>query len=370
MFKKLVSVVLITMLVILIPGCSNDKSVKSDNKDITNKKAEVTIYLPEGQDIDNKYKDDIDIAVNYLPDNGKDFTKKDVDTIVNNIDKHVKVLVISTEKSGLSDVFKKVKEKLPGVITVAGDIGEMHNDKFASLLKNPNLDVGFRVEKNKCGKLAAEMAEQMNANKFLYLYLEDTKENPNLYEDISQAKAYCDKNGMAFSKLAVKKEDINSGLAEKIKAIQPDKIENLAVYPASSALSKEVLNGAVKNSYIIPYLNSGQDGNLLSDKLNLDKEYKELSRLSFDKKVQDKLSKINMDGKIAGISEGVDSVPAELTIEIAKYMYERNYMIEECYTDDSVKDRANRMLDLSILPEYIGASSGYIKNLSISPRVY
>ena len=77
-----------------------------------------------------------------------------------------------------------------------------------------------------------------------------------------------------------------------------------------------------------------------------------------------------MDGKIAGISEGVDSVPAELTIEIAKYMYERNYMIEECYTDDSVKDRANRMLDLSILPEYIGASSGYIKNLSISPRVY
>ncbi|MEG0249991.1 MAG: DUF3798 domain-containing protein [Peptostreptococcus sp.] len=370
MFKKLVSVVLITMLVIFIPGCSNDKSVKSDNKDITNKKAEVTVYLPEGQDIDNKYKDDINIAVNYLPDNGKDFTQKDVNAIVNNIDKHVKVLVISTEKSGLNDVFKKVKEKLPGVITVAGDMGEMHNDNLGKLLKNPDLDVGFRLEKNKGGQTAVEMAEQMNAKKFLYLYVDNAKENPDVNEDMNEAQAYCNKNGIEFSKLAVSSEDINSGLAEKIKAASPDNIENLAVYPGSSDLSKETFNGAIKYFYIIPDLNSGQDGKLLSEKLNLKKEYEELSRVLYDKKVQEKLSKINMDGKIAGISEGVGAVPAELTIEIAKYMYERNYMIEECYTDASVKDRANRNLDLSVLPEYIGSSSGYIKNLVLSPRVY
>lgn len=370
MFKKLVSVVLITMLVIFIPGCNNNKSVKSDNKDITNKKAEVTIYLTEGQEIDNKYKEDINIAVNYLPDKTDSFTQKDVNTIVNNIDKHVKVLVISSEKSGLSEVFQKVKEKLPGVITVAGDIGEMHNDNLGKLLKNSNIDVAFCLEKNKLGQTAAEMAEQMNAKKFLYLYLDSAKENSDVNEDISEAKAYCDKNGIEFLKLSIENEEIEQNLVEKIKAISGDNIENLAVYPGSSTLSKAVLDGAIKHSYMIPNLNSGQDGKLLSEKLNLNKEYKELSRASYDKKIQDKLSKINMDGKIAGISEAINAVPAELTIEIAKYMYARNYMIEECYTDISVRDRANRNLDLSISPSYIGSSSGYARNLTLSPRIY
>lgn len=369
MIKKLFSIVMIVALVILLPACGKEKSLKSDNNKVTTKKAEIMVYLPEGQQLDNKYYNDKEVAINYLPNNKGTFTEKEVNDIVNNIDKHVKVLVITTEKTGLEGVFKKVKDKLPGVITVAGDIGEMHNDELYSILKNPKLDVAFTVENNKKGVESAKIAKLMGAEQ--YIYLSRTKSiNPEVNEDMQEVKEYCNNNGMKFENISVDEKAPYSDIISKVKKTAAEAIKKTAVFPSDKSLSKDVLEGALSEGYMVPDINSENDGRLLSEVLNMTKDYKKLPREEFDSKVSQKLKEYNLNGKIAGISEGIYSIPSELTIEIAKFMYEKNYMIEECYRDVSVIARGNRNLKLSILPKDIGLSLGYARNLLVTPRIY
>lgn len=366
MFKKLFSVALVGILALSLQGCGKEKNLKSDNNNVTNKKAEITVYLPEGQQIDNKYYKDQDVAVNYLPDNKNRFTEKEVNQIVNNIDKHVKVVAITTDKSGLNDVFKKVKAKLPGVITVAGDIGEMHDGNLWKIKKNPNLDVAFQVDNQNRAIEAAKTAKLMGAKKFEYLYLNDNDGNPSEGYDRVAAEDFCKENNIEFKSAEV----ANDNYKKIIDDFAGNDFAETAVYSASPKLSKDVLKYALEKKFMVPDINSSKDGELLAEVLGLKDEYKELPREEFDKAVSSKLKKENMQGKIAGISEGLYSLPAELTIEIAKYMYEKNYMIEECYTDSSLVDRGNRNLQITILPQDMGISSGYVRNLVISPRIY
>ncbi len=369
MIKKIFSIALIMAFVILLPACKQEKSLKSDNNKVTNKKAEITVYLPEGQQLDNKYYKDEQVAINYLPNNKSEFTEKEVNDIANNIDKHVKVLVISTEKTGLEGVFKKVKEKLPGVITVAGDIGEMHNNELYTVLKNPNLDVAFTVEKNKIGLESAQIAKLMGASRFIYLS-KIKSDNREINQDMQSVKEYCDNNGMKFENIVVNNDAPYTDIISKIKKVADKQIDKTAVFPSEKSLSKDVLEGALKEGYMVANINSENDGELLAEVLNMSDDYKKLSREKFDSKVSEKLKQYNLNGKIAGISEGIDSIPSELTIEIAKFMYEKNYMIEECYRDVSVIARGNRNLKLSILPKDIGLSLGYSRNLLVTPRIY
>ena len=367
MFKKLFSIVLVAVLVLLLPGCGKDKELKADGNKVTTKKAEITIYLPEGQQLNNKYYKDKDIAINYLPNNKGNFTEKEVNDIANNIDKHVKVLVITTEKSGLEDVFKKVKAKLPGVITVAGDIGEMHSKKLYSVLKNADIDTAFMMENGKKGAVSAQIAKLMGADKYIYISSENSADT---YTDIKDTKLYCSENGMKFEKLSVDKNESEKVILEKIKKTAGDGLKNTAVYPADRNLSETVLKGAMEYGYMVPNINSDNDGRVLAKLLNLEEEYKKLPREEFDSKVSEKLKKYNLNGKVAGISEGIYSIPSELVIEIAKFMYEKNYMIEECFRDVSVIARGNRNLELSILPEDVDYSTGYVRNLVVTPRIY
>lgn len=367
MYKKLFSIVLVAVMVLMLPGCGKDKELKANGDKVTTKKAEITVYLPEGQQLDNKYYKDKDIAINYLPNNKGDFTEKEVNDIANNIDKHVKVLIITTEKSGLEDVFKKVKEKLPGVITVAGDIGEMHNKKFYSVLKNSDIDAAFIMENGKKGVISAQIAKMMGADKYIYV---NSVNSADTYIDTKDTKLYCSENGMKFEKITVDKNESEKAVLEKIKKTAGDSMKNTAVYPADRYLSETVLKGAMEYGYMVPNINSDNDGRVLAKLLNLEDEYKELPREEFDLKVSEKLKKYNLDGKVAGISEGIYSIPSELSIEISKYMYEKDYMIEECYADKSAQERSNRMLKLPLEVSDFGVSSPYARNLIVSPRIY
>lgn len=369
MIKKLFSIALLMALVTLLLACGKEKSLKSENNKVTNKKAEITVYLPEGQQLDNKYYKDNEVAINYLPNNRSKFTEKEVNDIVNNIDKHVKVLVITTEKTGLEGVFKKVKEKLPGVITVAGDIAEMHNEELYTILKNPKLDVAFTVENNEKGVESAKIAKMMGADR--YIYLRKVKSNNlEINQDLQSVKKYCNNNGMKFEDISVDNNASYSDIISKIKKSADKEVSKTAVFPSEKSLSKDVLEGALKEGYMVADINSGNDGKLLAELLNISDDYKKLTREEFDLKVSAKLKQYNLNGKVAGISEGIYSIPSELTIEIAKFMYEKNYMIEECYRDVSVIARGNRNLKLSILPKDIGLSLGYARNLVITPRIY
>ncbi len=369
MFKKFVSLTLLMTLLVFLPSCGQEKSLKAKNKDITDKKAEITVYLPQGQEIDNKYYRDKQVAINYLPADKKAFTEKEVDDIVNNIDKHVKVLIIRSEKTGLEDVFKKVKDKLPGVITVAADMGELHNDKLYSMLKNPNLDVAFTVESNKRALESAEIAKIMGAERYIYVS-KTSSQNLESKEDMQAAKEYCSEHGMKFASISLGENSNLTELLSKVREISGKEIKKTALFPAEESLSRIALQGALKEGYMLADINSKNDGKLLSQELNLEEEYKTLSRAKFDEKVAEKLKEYNLQGKLAGISEGLYSIPSELAIEIAKFMYEKNYMIEECYRDVSVIARGNRNLKLSILPKDIALSLAYTRNLIVSPRIY
>lgn len=370
MRRILISFVLVIITISLISGCEKKQGEKERQGDMTNNKAEITVYIPKDQNFDRQYFNQKDVAINYLPDKKGDYTDKDVGQIVNNIDKHVKVVVINTNKKGLEPVFKKIKSKLPGVITVAGDIGEMYGNSSNKLFKNSYIDVAFKIEKDNNGYISAMLANQMKAKNFIYLYFSDGGTNPDVYRDIQITKQFCEENGIKFSKKGINSTDNLDKIKSEIKKISDENGRDTAIFPSDMRLSKPVLTSAIEYKFIVPNLNSDNDGELISKELGLEKEYSELARKDFDNKVREKLKSMNLNNKIALISEGRNSVAPELVIEIARYMYENNFMIEECYRDVSLIARGNRNIDLSITPKIMGQSSGYIRNLVLSPRIY
>lgn len=340
-----------TVLVTSLVGCSNKEATKT-SVGSNNKRAKITVYLPEGSYIDNKYKEDPDVAINYLSKDAK------VNKIASNIDKSVKVLILSSDQEGLLPVFNKVKKKLPGVITIASELEEMKDKNIYKLLKDEDLSVGFSVEEDRNAKIATIMAKKMGAKKFIYLYTKG--ENPEYLMDKKDAKDFCEVNGMEFAALETDGQNL----------VLNSNPKDTAIYPASENLTEPVLNLALEKGYIIPSLNSNKDGFYLAKALGLQKEYKEETIKEFDKKVGVKLDEMGMKDRIAGISEGREAVPTELSIAIAEYMYEKNFMIEECYRDVSAIDRGIQKLDLTIEPRRISTSNGYVRNLVLSPRIY
>ncbi|WP_101773058.1 DUF3798 domain-containing protein [Peptostreptococcus faecalis] len=370
MIKKITATALLLSVLMSISACSSSMNKNANTDNSIHKKAEITVYLPEGQNIDKKYRDDKDIAINYLAKKDGKFSEKEVNAIADNIDKSVKVLILSSDREGSMPVFSKVKSKLPGIITIAGDSEEFDTDSINKIMKDKSLDVGFMSEKKYNAYNSVTIAKQMSAKTFVYLYTNKDKSNSDLYMDIQDAKLYCDKKGIKFVEVEVEADD-SSKISEEVKKIASvEGSEGLALYPSDQTLSKEILKLAIENKYIIPNLNSDNDGELIADVMNLKKEYEKLTREEFDELVSKKLSDKGISDKIAAISEGRKSVPAEISIEIAKYMYENNYMIEECYRDVSVVDRGNQKLNLQIKPEYIDSSFGYVRKLKLNPRIY
>lgn len=368
MIKKIAYLFTIVFVLVSLGACTkNDRASSSDKEsleDITNNKSEITIYLPEGQQLDKKYIENKKIAVNFLPKIEGKYTEKQADMIANNIDKHVKVLIISSSNNGLSSVFEKVKDKLPGVITISCDMEEFNNHSLDDLLKNSNIDVGLSVSNTNNLLIGVKNSILMNAKKFAYIY------NPNDIDitDLEKAKEYCKENNMIFDEIKVDKKIDDKYFNEIIGKIS--NIENTAVYSSIEDASTLLLKNFSKYKYIIPSLNSGNDGNIFSQEFALEKEYASLEREEFEAIVSKKLKEEGLTGKLGMIIEAKKSVPIEISIEIAKYMYENNFMIEECYRDVSLVARGNRNLNLSITPQKIGNSAGYFRYLNLVPRIY
>lgn len=341
--------------------------VNSDKATVDNKKSVITVYLPQGVELDKKYYNDKDVAINYLPNNIEKFSEREVDDIVNNIDRYVKLLVISTDKPGLDGVFKKVKDKLPGTVTVAANMQEMNSYNAYEILSNPDINNAFVTEKYLKGVTSVKMAKLMGVKSFVYLY---TKSYPNVDEDIKKSSAYAQSINMTF-----KAVEINTGVGmnDNIKKVVEDNVKaisEIAIYPSNPELSKDVLDLCLKYKFIIPNLNSGKDGKILAEKLDLTKEYDSMDREAFDEAVVNKLNKLGLSRKIAGITEGELGIPAELSIEISKYMYEKNLKLEESYRDDSLIDRGNRKLNLMIEPQNKHQANSYFRTLVVYPRIY
>lgn len=368
MIKKIAYLFTIVFVLVSLGACTkNDRASSSDKEsleDITNNKSEITIYLPEGQQLDKKYIENKKIAVNFLPKIEGKYTEKQADMIANNIDKHVKVLIISSSNNGLSSVFEKVKDKLPGVITISCDMEEFNNHSLDDLLKNSNIDVGLSVSNTNNLLIGVKNSILMNAKKFAYIY------NPNDIDitDLEKAKEYCKENNMIFDEIKVDKKIDDKYFNEIVGKIS--NIENTAVYSSIEDASMLLLKNFSKYKYIIPSLNSGNDGNIFSQEFALEKEYASLEREEFEAIVSKKLEEEGLTGKLGMIIEAKKSVPIEISIEIAKYMYENNFMIEECYRDVSLVARGNRNLNLSITPQKIGNSAGYFRYLNLVPRIY
>ena len=173
MLKRLMLFCLASIIAVGLVACNKSKNTKKDTLDMTDNKAEITIYIDKGTKFDPKYLNSGNVAINYLPNINGDFNQEYVKRIVNAVDKNVKVLVIATNKSGLEPVFKSVKTKLPGVVTVANGIGELSSvDKYL-VAKDKNIDIGLVVS-DYLGRESLITAKEMSAKSFIYLV---SKEN-------------------------------------------------------------------------------------------------------------------------------------------------------------------------------------------------
>ena len=108
----------------------------------------------------------------------------------------------------------------------------------------------------------------------------------------------------------------------------------------------------------------------MANKLGLKSMDQYKSREDFVKAVSYQLAKRGLKSKLAGISESRRALTTELVIEVANYMYEKNFTLEECYTNISLLNRANTNLNLGLNFDSLGIAYGYFRELSFLTRIY
>lgn len=368
--RKCISSLILCAVLVATSACSGQNKQAQTKTKYTNNKSKITVYMPKGQYIDNKYFENKDIAINYLPDVDGDFKQKDIDKIAGSIDKNVKVLIISSKNKGLVSVFDKVKEKLPGVVTIAADMEESREEDSTNLRKDTNIEVAMNLDDSNKSKNIAALSAQMNAKTFVYIYNKDSND-PDQYLDLNEARDYCLGASLKFVEVPISNKDLDSSKIHEITdKLVKENGRDVAIYSSEKRLAPKILKDALRLGYIVPDINSDQDSLILANELGLTKDINNLEREKFDKKVSSILKKKKMAGRIAGISESRQGITTEIAIETAMYMYEKSFALEECYEDTSIRDRANQQLGLLVEPEYSGSAYGYIRTISLSPRVY
>nr|WP_308550964.1 DUF3798 domain-containing protein [uncultured Peptostreptococcus sp.] len=367
MLKKLMMPCLALVMVVSLTACKKGENAKKDNLDMTSNKAGITVYMDKGAKIDPKYLASGKLAINYLPNIKGDFEKKHIDKIVNSIDKNVKVLLISTNKKGLEPVFKGVKNKLPGVITIADGIGELSSEDKHMVIKDKNIDIGF-LESMYSGRESVITAKEMSADNFIYIISKEKASTRGFIEDINKARLAAEKYNMKFSVEEVG-EDYGD-LQKKLDAMDEQTKSTTAIYPSEEKYSEFCLDNVIKSRFILPNINSENDGELLAKKLASDSMEKFKNREDFDKEISKKLASKGLKNKVAGISESRKAVVTELVAEVANYMYEKNFTLEECYSNSTILNRANTDLNLGLNFDSMGISYGYFRKLTFLTRIY
>nr|WP_314771048.1 DUF3798 domain-containing protein [uncultured Peptostreptococcus sp.] len=367
MLKRLMLFCLASIIAVGLVACNKSQNTKKDTLDMTDNKAEITIYIDKGTKFDPKYLNSGNVAINYLPNINGDFNQEYVKRIVNAVDKNVKVLVIATNKSGLEPVFKSVKTKLPGVVTVANGIGELSSvDKYL-VAKDKNIDIGLVVS-DYLGRESLITAKEMSAKSFIYLVSKENISKKEYVEDINKARLAALKYQIDFTVEEV--GDNLDDLQKKLDAMNEATRSTTAIYSADRLYSDFCLDNLIKNKFILPNINSLNDGDLLAKKLDIKTMEKFKSREDFDKAVSKVLASRGLSNKLAGISESRNAVTSEIVIEVANYMYEKNFNLEECYTNISLLNRANTNLNLSLNFDSFGIAYGYFRELSFLSRIY
>lgn len=122
----------------------------------------------------HNYPDYKNTVVHYsLPDDYENSKKTDeiFDKIKN--DKDVNVLVVSSDKPGLADRVKKLKNERKDIITVSSDL----NDSDKKLIKD--FDFNFKTGDFNHGERIVDLAKSLGAERFIYFISNKELENKN-----------------------------------------------------------------------------------------------------------------------------------------------------------------------------------------------
>lgn len=253
------------------------------------------------------------------------------------------------------------------MVTVANGIGELSSIDRYMVAKDKNIDIGL-IESRYSGRESLITAKEMSAKNFIYLVSKDNATSKKIIEDINRARLVAEKYQVNFTveEVGDKLED----LQKKLDAMDENTKSSTAIYPSDEMYSDFCLDNLIKNKFIVPNINSSNDGDLVANKLGLKSMDQYKSREDFDKTVSYQLAKRGLKSKLAGISESRRALTTELVIEVANYMYEKNFTLEECYTNISLLNRANTNLNLGLNFDSLGIAYGYFRELSFLTRIY
>lgn len=364
MYRKIVITFLVLCICFVETSCNRINDKKYNDRSNNYVKAKYTVYIPKGSSLNDNLSKDKNVAVNYLDDK-KSYDKSDVDKIVSNTDKNVKVVIINSNKPGILPVFNRLKEKIPGILTIAVDLPEFENMNSSDFLRMKGIEVALSSKQEMDGLNSAKLSQQLNTKTFLYLSLKDSK---NVYEneDIIETENYCKKNNIKF--LHYKIDSINDTDDKKLKKLNDifDQEKNLAVFPSDKSLSDYTLKKAIKYHFSIPDLNSSNDGKVLAKNLNLDLDNKD----KFISKLKKEISNRGLSHKIGAIIEGESSLLVEFSIRNSQIMYENRFELGESYKTYYMSNKFQEEFDYMTKNYILGPSYMINRNVVIIPRIY
>lgn len=377
--NKIIKMTLIfSCVTMLFAGCA--KKEKNVDKGFYENKGKFVILVSEDTRVDDYYSKDKDVAINYIP---KNLSEEEIlEEIKLNVNANTKMLVLNSEKIGLSKFSKIVKDKSDGTLTIAANTKDLYSENLVSMVMDENLNYGFKFPEVGDGVLTAEIAKGLKSNAYIYIYSSSEVNNPNVIKDKNRTKQYCSENNMKYEEMSLNLNEMTQSEIDKIVIDTVKKYglntnfyfytENTPKYNKEQSLegNKKLLKAIVDNNAIMANINSSDDLKAINYALNLNLTKVEMqNKESALKEISKKLKDNNMSGRIGGFIEGKNMIPIEISIDTLKYMFEKDVNASEAFNATYIEKNENEINALALDLKKIDSLNGKIREIFVYPRI-
>lgn len=359
----LISIILSSTFLIGCKSKNKETAEILDNKD--DKKTKIALVIENESEnkkthdaaisliAEKKYQREVkettntDILLYELPtDNEKD--KKKMDEIFKNIesDRDINVLVVSSQKRGILDYVKSLKNKRKDIITISSNL----NEDDQALIKT--FDLNFKNNTVNRGKRIVEFAKSLGAEQFFYFVNESEKENPEVTSIIDLVN--------------------KTGIENNIPTVKIDIPHNLNIYEKKSFVSNEIDRLVLENGNNINVFTFDKeyDDILLSKVLNKGIIVSEFSRPNINRDIMDKfglnyltrylenyswtndqivnfMNRYGVERRMGSIGADLDSFVLQYSIELGISINAKEHKISKAYNSYFLEKVADTRLKVS-----------------------
>jgi len=343
MFKKVISIVLITIfLAMSIVGCGTKETAATKKSVADYKIGIVTPTLSTSEDefraADNMKKKYPDIVEHItLPENFSTEIQTAISQITSLADNpKMKAIVVVSGQSGLLPALQKVKEKRPDIITITAPIWD--DPEMMSKYVDINLDTDWARR----GVTIVEKAQKMGAKTFIHYSFPTHLAKESVAKRRDKMKETCQKLGVKFVEVVTPDPQTGNGPAAMQQFLREDLPRQIAkygkdtnVFGSNCPMYDVIIDEALKQKFIVAEQCCPTPTQAFPTVMNLEIAKEDAGNFDkINKMITEKAAKADMTGRLSGWPMPATIFLPEYAVELGKYMIDNNAKADKVMNEE------------------------------------